>query len=936
MRRGFPAAAIVASIVLLAAPPAAIADFGFEDVDLVFAGPDGSPVFQAGSHPFAATVELDVNTVLDPDSGDQIPEGAIRDMTIELPPGFVGTRDPVPYCSSADFLEVIDESLPACPDSTAIGINSVRIRTAASGIATTVNSPIYNLAPPPGVAAKIGFIAFSVPVTAEVGVNPDPPYNLVSRLTNISQVALFYGAKATLWGNPADPVHDPFRGSCLEAEPGPAGEMVSNGDCPVSFPEEAFLTVPRSCTGPLVTSFAALAWGTGETDEATALTPGMSGCSKLGLALQQFDSQPTTDHAESPSGLDVTIGVNDEDLRSPFGEAQSDIRDAVVTLPEGVTLNPSQAEGLAVCSPGQLQQETAGSEPGEGCPQASKVGTVEVETPLAPGELFKGSVFVATPFDNPFDSLIAIYIVIKSRDLGVVVRLAGEVEPDPETGQIVTYVDEAPQLPFSSFRFHFREGGRSPLITPPRCGTYTTEAEFTPWADPSASLVTPSSFEVTRGVGGGSCPAGGTSPFVPGFTAGTLDNTAGAYSPFYMRLTRRDGDQDLTKFSAVLPPGMLAKLTGVSQCPDAAVGLAKAKSGREELASPSCPANSQIGRVLGGAGVGSQLTYVPGKIYLAGPYNGAPLSVIAIVPAVAGPFDVGTVVTRQALQVNPRTGVVRADGSRSDPIPHILAGIPLRVRDVRVYVDRPQFTLNPTDCDPFAIGAELWGGGTNVFSVADDSPVSLSERFRAADCARLGFEPRLGLRLEGGTKRGGNPKLRGVFTPRAGDANLSDLVLRLPRSAFLDQGHIRTICTRVQFSADNCPAAAIYGRATVHTPLLDQPLQGPVYLRSSDNELPDVVADLHGLVDIEAVARIDSEKGGIRATFEGVPDAPISKVVVQMQGGKKGLIVNSRDLCARKSRADVRMTGQNGRRSHIRPVVKPSCKTKRKPRHAQR
>jgi hypothetical protein len=395
-----------------------------------------------------------------------------------------------------------------------------------------------------------------------------------------------------------------------------------------------------------------------------------------------------------------------------------------------------------------------------------------------------------------------------------------------------------------------------------------------------------------------------------------------------MHLARRDGDQEISRFSATLPPGLTAKLAGVTQCSDSAIEAAKARSGKAELATPSCPASAQIGRVLAGAGVGEVLTYAEGKVYLAGPYNGAPLSVAAIVPAVAGPFDVGTVVTRQALQLNPRTGVVTADGARSDPLPHILAGVPLRVRDIRVYADREQFTLNPTSCNPFRTTAELWAGGSDVFSSADDTPFPASARFQAANCSRLGFKPRLNLELVGGSKRGAHPSLRGVYRPRPGGANLAGAVIRLPHSAFLDQAHIRTICTRVQFAAHACPKGAIYGHASAITPLLDQPLSGPIYLRSSSHDLPDLVADLHGLVDVEAVARIDSVNGGIRATFTRVPDAPLTKVVVSMQGAKKGLIVNSTDLCRGEHLAKASLTAHNAKQRTIHPATRAACGTK--------
>jgi hypothetical protein len=397
-----------------------------------------------------------------------------------------------------------------------------------------------------------------------------------------------------------------------------------------------------------------------------------------------------------------------------------------------------------------------------------------------------------------------------------------------------------------------------------------------------------------------------------------------------MRLTRRDGDQDLTRFDATLPPGVVAKLAGVTRCPDAQIALAKQKTGIAELRSPSCPSNSKIGGIEAGAGVGSQLTYVPGTLYLAGPFAGAPLSVVGVVPAVAGPFDVGTVVVRQALQVNPRTAEVTADGAHSDPIPHILQGIPLLVRDIQVNVDRSDFTINPTSCHPFATAAQIWGGGTNLFSTLDDSPVPRQARYQAASCQSLPFKPRLSLKLKGGTRRGAHPKLHAVLRPRSGDANLKSTVVRLPRSAFLDQGHIRTICTRVQYAAGagngaQCPAGSVYGHVRAFTPLLSEPLEGPAYLRSSSHNLPDLVFSLHGLINLEAVGRIDSKHGGIRASFEGIPDAPVSKVVVDMQGARKGLIVNSTDLCARAHHANVGLEGHNAKQLTIKPAMQAGC-----------
>lgn len=926
---------IALSLLACLLASSASANFGIEDAEVGFTEPLGGTATEAGSHPFAMTTKLDLRTVGGPNLEKEVPDGNVKDIIVEAPAGLVGTPTPVPYCPADRFQDIVPlkEDLPDCPNSSAIGISTARAKLPGAAGPAFLQSPVYNLAPPYGVAAKFGFIAFSVPVTVEVRLNPKPPYNLIATASNISQAGLLYGTKLTLWGNPADSAHDPLRGSCLDTELGAPEEPQSLGNCPVDIPPVPFLTLPRACEGPLTSLFEADSWQLpGAFDQRKAETAGMDGCDELDFA-PEISARATTDQAESPSGLNFNLDVPDEGLTSPTGRAPSDIKKAVVTLPKGMTVNPSQAEGLATCSSSQLEAETPDSEPGAGCPQASKIGNVEVETPLVEKEVFKGSIFVATPFENPFHTLLALYMTIKNPKLGIIAKLAGKVEPDPQTGQLTATFGEAPyelpQIPFSHLRFHFNEGDRSPLVTPPSCGTYATVAEFTPWADPAKTFTATTSFSVTHGVDGGPCPSG-AAPFSPGFKAGTFSNTAGSFSPFYMRLTRQDGDQELTRFSTTLPPGLLARLAGVSECPDAAVAAAKKKSGQEELAAPSCPPSSEVGRVVAGAGVGPALTYANGKLYLGGPFDGAPLSVIAVVPAVAGPFDLGTVVTQVALRVNPLTGQVRVDGSESDPIPHILSGIPLRVRDIRAYVDRPDFTLNPTNCSPFEIGAELWGGGSDPFSSADDVPAFLGTPFQASDCASLGFRPRLQLTLKGGTKRGGHPALRSVFRPRPEDANLEGLALRLPHSALLAQEHIRTVCTRVQFAADACPRGSIYGHATASTPLLSERLEGPVYLRSSTHTLPDLVLDLHGLIDVEAVARIDSVHGGIRASFEELPDAPLSKVVVEMQGGKKGLIANSRDLCAFPSRAHAVFSAQNGRRTSTRPLLKVDCpKSKR-------
>jgi hypothetical protein len=932
-------ALILSAVALMAfvAVPAADASFGLKDFDVTFTNADGSPATQAGSHPFAMTTSFDVNTKVDSKLG-VIPDDEIKDFGVELPVGFAGNPTATPRCSAVDFVShdpVTNASL--CPNSTAVGV--VVNEIVNLGPENRKPEPVFNLVPPPGVAAELGFLVDTVvPVTVDIGVNGEYPNNIRASLVNIPQPVAVFGSVLTIWGNPAAPAHDADRGSCAEQ---------SGDSCPTSSSNVPFLTLPRTCTGPLITNWEVVSWqnpagppvrGFAQThDNSEPLLPqGLSGCSKLGFA-PHISAQPSTSSAESASGLNFNLDIDDEGLTSPTGIAQSDIKKAVVTMPPGVTINPSAAGGLETCSTANYEAETISSQPGQGCPEASKIGAVEVETPLLEGELIKGSVFVAAQNANPFGSLLAIYIVFKDPKLGVLVKVAGKVEPNdehgPRAGQLVTTFDEIPQIPFAHLRFHFREGARAPLVTPPVCGKYDTEAQFTPWADPSRPITTTAAFTINSGVDGSLCPSGAV-PFRPTFEAGSTNNNAGSYSPFYIRLARHDHEQEITRVSSVLPPGVVGKIAGLSRCPQASADAAKAKTGSQELATPSCPASSEIGRVLGGAGVGSALTYVPGKVYLGGPFGGDPLSVIVITPAVAGPFDIGTVVVQVGLKLNRETAQVEVDSAASAPIPHILKGIPLKLRDLRVYVDRRDFMLNPTNCAAFSVRATLFGDGANVFDPSDDSPASLFARYQAANCATLRFKPKLSFRLAGGTKRGAHPALRAVvdYPPGGGYANVGKAIVTLPHSAFLEQSHIRTVCTRVQFAANQCPAGSIYGHARAITPLLDEPLEGPVYLRSSSHPLPDLVVALHGLVDVDLVGRVDSVHARIRTSFESVPDAPVSKFVLEMQGGKKGLVVNSRNLCAHPSRAIAALTAQNGKFVEAQPAVKATGCSKAKPK----
>jgi hypothetical protein len=923
MRR-FALVGVLAALVATALAPSAQAAFALEEFGLSFEEKGGAPALQAGSHPFAVTSRLSFHTVPDPTFGE-VPDGALKDLDVELPTGLVGDPTAVPACSNKDFINIIPSTkLPSCSDSSAVGV--ITIKTLDNSNAISYNSaPVYNLVPPAGAVQKLGFAPFGLPNALVFTVKDAQPYNVVTRLRNSPQVEPIYAAKLTLWGNPADPAHDSLRGHCVQPSGFVPTEEIftTGGQCPSGVAEKPYITLPRAC-GPLSGSYLATAWQAFPPSSGNIAIPTLNGCERIGFG-PTIGVATTTSAAQSPTGLNFNLDVADENLTSPAGLAQSDIRKAVVTLPEGMTLNPSLAEGLGACTRADLARETLAAAPGEGCPASSKVGTVEVETPLLEEKL-DGSLYTAKPFENEAGSLIAVYLVIKNPNLGVIIKQTLKVVPDETTGRLTTVAEGIPQLPFSHFRLKFRGGERAPLTTPSGCGTYNASAVLTPWSGGPA-VTTTKAFQIVTGAGGGGC---GQSPFTPSFEAGTLAPLAGSYSPFVLNLSRPASAPRLSSIETTLPEGMLARLAAVTECPAAAIAAARTRSGPNqgalELAAPSCPASSEVGTVTVGAGSGAQ-TYVGGKAYLAGPYKGAPLSLVVIAPAVVGPFDLGSVVVRNALYVNPTTAQVRAV---SDPLPSILQGIPTELRSVSIELGKPKFTLNPTSCEPMKVT------GTATSLIGQSAP--LASRFQVGGCQGLDFAPKLSMQLIGKTTRAKNPALKAVLTQPTGQANIKRVSVVLPKSEFIDNRHINNPCTRVQFNADACPASSILGRATAYSPLLAKPLTGPVYFRSNggERELPDLVAALHGQIDVTVVGFIDSVKkkgtdtSRVRTRFQTVPDAPVSRFVLQLKGGKQGLLQNSENLCKGTRHAQVKMVGHNGKTHDQSPVVRVKCKSGRK------
>jgi hypothetical protein len=931
--------------------PSAYADFGFlpgaKGFSVTAVNEGGVPDIQAGSHPWELTTTVNLRLEEGPPApGGPYTDGDLRDLHIEEPAGLIENPAAVAQCSATQFQTPrsspfeASQSGESCPDKSQIG--TVTLETSLG----VRSFGVYNLVSPPGVPAQIGFSPYGVPIALTPHIRQaGGEYGVTLDLRNLSQSFDLRGFTLTMWGTPWNITHNSERGNCLnESDPEDPWGKCSVGR-PAHNPAQAYLTLPPSCTGPLTTTLAVDSWqqpGTylpaGEpnlADPAWATATAIGPHSQVGCDLLPFAPVAkgllSTDRAASPAGYDLEFEISEAGLLNPRLIAPSQPRSVVVTLPAGVTINPSVAAGLGVCTPGSYAAETASSPPGAGCPNASKIGTFTVNSPLY-SEPVAGSLFLAAPHDNPFGTLLALYIVAKAPARGIIAKVAGRLEANTESGQLSAIFEGLPQLPYSHFDVHFREGRRSPLLTPPSCGAYATQVALTPWLEAGPTLHEVSPLQIAHGPEGTGCPAG-TPPFHPGAAAGDLNANAGSYSPFYLHLTRGDTEQEITSYSAKLPPGLLGKIAGVPFCPEAAIEAAKRESGVGEEAHPSCPAASQIGHTYTGYGVGSVLAYAPGGLYLAGPFHGAPLSVVAIDSATVGPFDLGTIIVRSAIRVDPQSAQVTVDSAASDPIPHIIDGIPLHLRDIRVYIDRPNFTLNPTSCDPFSVSSTLTGSAA-PFLNPRGATATATVPFQASNCSSLSFKPAIALRLKGGTKRGDYPSLRATVIPRVGDANIAKAAVTLPPTLFLAQEHIETVCTVPQAEAEACPPGSAYGHATAVTPLLEEPMTGPVYLRSSTNLLPDLVTVLHGRgVRILLEGRIDSHRGGLRGTFEGLPDAPVSKFTMVLDGGKRGLLVNEKNLCASPQIATARFLGQNNVGQVSKPRLQAKCSKKRKSRH---
>jgi hypothetical protein len=853
---------------------------------------------QAGGHP-----DLETSFTL---HGPGTPEAA-QNVIFNAPEGIFGNPNAITRCSSSEF------ALDECPASSQAGLITLHANYEGEADKLLGTAPLFSVVPGAEETARFAFVVptLGIPVTISVNVRTGGDYGLRFTVQDITQLTPLASAKLTFWGFPAAEGHDPerFPRGSLSNPQGCVGSESTN--C-IALPTPAAITVhpltdnPTTCSGEeLITELAVETYqDPSHPSHAESTYPAITGCEKETFN-PVLKASPTTQETDSPSGLNL-------DLKAPqfegFAASPSEVREATVVLPDGFTINPDAADGQTACLDSQANFDSEG--PAD-CPDNSKIGTFAIGTPALDGPLL-GSVFFGEP--KPGDQY---RLFLVASGFGINAKLIGSVHPEPATGRLTAHFENLPQVPFDDFQLHLFASDRGLMATPAFCRVYTTEAEFVPWDGVLARQHSAQSFGLNTGPHGSSCP-GEKRPFSPSLVAGTSNPVAGAHSSFVLKLNREDGDQFLGKLNFEMPPGLTADLRGVTYCPEASIAAAAAKLGREEQASPSCPASSGIGTSNVAAGPGSHPFHAIGKIYMAGPFKGAPLSLVALTPALAGPYDYGVVVVRVALNIDKNDAHVLAD---SEVVPSIIGGVPIRMRSIQVNIDKPNFMINPTNCSNFVVASQGIG---DQGMVAD-----FSSPFVAANCSTLPFKPRMSIRRLGGrqgTSRAQNPRLSFDLKTRAGDANIKSVGVVLPKALEIDQRHLGSICSEKELAANGCAGHPAIGTAITETPLLDQPLQGSVYAVSGSGGLPRLAFLLNGQVPLMPRADTDTVSGGkLRTVVPVVPDAPIGNFRLTVYGGKAGYLINTRSLCAKPAVTQVSFVGQNGIKRTENVKIQSGC-----------
>ncbi len=875
----------------------ASAGFGFAGFDTWFTNANGTTDTQAGSHPYALTTVFATNSIgvgvfEEFTAGSQSVNtgGEMRNVVVNLPPGIAGNVTAVPRCSRRQF---DGESNiggpgglyePSCPAATQVGIDQ------ADANGTPVEFKVYNLVPPPGVAAEFGFSFEGALVFIDVGVRSGGPsalasdYGLSARVDPFPQRGIVFNT-TTIWGEPGEASHDEQRG-------GSSGV----GTTPL-------LTVPTSCEGPQEVSIEAFGTWQNEseyardsilTHDSTGTPVGFTGCDHLGFG-PSLSVAPDTTAADTPAGLTTEIKVPQEGLSSPEGLAASNLKDGTVVLPEGTVLNPGRAAGLSLCP---LDQDGVGQEGPPRCPAASQVGTATVLTPLL-SEPLEGKVYVLE--SQPPD----VKLLVALAGQGIEVKLAGDVHLNTTTGQLTTVFKENPEFPFTVFKLSFSGGGQAALVTPPTCGLFTSASDFTPWSSPAVEDVfSPSSFQIATGTNGAPCES--PLPFTPTMIAGATTDQAGGYTAFSMLLSRADDQQRISKLQFKTPKGLLGMISHVQLCeePQAAKG--------------ECPTGSQIGHTIVGAGAGPDPLYVPeeGKpeapIYISGPYDGAPYGLVIAVPVIAGPFNLGTTVVRGKIEVDPQTSQLTIT---TDPVPTILNGVPVNMRTINAVIDRKEFMFNPTNCNPQSFS------GTATSTEGTNAP--LSSPFQVGSCRSLTFKPGFKVSTSAKTSRTQGASLHVTMTlPDEGGlsstANVQRVRVSLPKQLPTPLKTLQKACLEKTFAENpkNCPVASQVGTVKVSTPVLPGGLTGTAYFVSHGGaKYPELIMVLVGEngVAVQVHGETQISKAGITtATFATVPDVPFSSFELTLPQREFPALTANGNLCKGALLMPTELVAQNG------------------------
>jgi hypothetical protein len=950
-RRLLPGFGVVVLGCLWLSGPAS-AGFGFSSVgfsateqpsaEQAEAGESGPVDVRAGSHPWELTTSFVFNTRLS-ETGLTIPDEDVKDILVELPPGLIGNPTVLPECSIKQF-ETPLESPPeessyensgaSCPASTQVGIADVRLRS--FHIFQDIYQDVYNLVPPPGSPAQFGINPLRIPVIFRPTVRTGSDYGLTIAAENISQFARIGGSTVSFWGVPADPSHDALRGACLGAY-GTVPVSVGGGACSTDTVPQPFLTLPEECSEPLSVTFVGDSWenpGTYNPDgspdfsdphwiKRTVQMPVLEGCEHTSFG-PTLTASADTSAADTPAGLTVDVKSSQDGLVNPAGIGAAAIKEATVTLPAGISINPGQAAGLQAC---QSSQDGLGSELEPSCPAASKVGTVQITTPLLRDKL-EGDVYVLQ--SNPPH----VQLLIAASGDGVNVKLLANVSLNEETGQLTTTLAGLPPLPVSDFKLSFSGGAQAALVTPPSCGSYQTNALFAPSSAPfAASFPFASTLNISTGPGGTGCSA--PLPFAPVLTAGGSTDQAGGYTNFSLLLQRGDGQQRISSLQFKTPPGLSGMISQVPLCPE------------PQASQGTCSAASQIGHTVVTAGPGPFPLVVPepgqppAPIYLTDPYKGAPYGLSIAVPVIAGPFNLGTRVVRASIAVDPHTAqlTITTDSSGPYEIPSVLDGVPADLRTVNAVVDRPGFMFNSTNCNPSAF--------TGTATSTEGATAAVSSRFQVLSCQSLAFKPDFKVSTSGKTSRKNGASLAVTINyanikPAANQAssqsNIASVKVDLPKQLPSRLTTLQKACLAAVFEANpsSCPSASLVGHATVITPILPVPLTGPAYFVSHGGEaFPSLIIVLQGYgVRVDLIGTTFISKQGITSsTFKSVPDVPFTSFKLTLPTGPYSALTANGNLCTSKLAMPTAFNAQNGAVIHqSTPITVTNC-PKPKPKH---